>query len=208
MEAVRPLPEPLLRLLEQTVNRLLEMDTARRSGLAPIAGKVISIEFRNVGVGMILLPRADALDIAATHAGPAHVTIRGAPRDMLAYVAGTAPAAGSGMEIVGDIAVAERLQEILKGLDPDWEEALSEWLGDTAARKLGNFLRGAANWARAAGRSTLKDADEYLRYETRAVPEREEVAGFAAAVDGLRDDVERLRVRLDRLGRRAAGGNS
>jgi ubiquinone biosynthesis protein UbiJ len=205
METIRPLPEPLLRLLEQTVNRLLEMDPASRSGLASIAGKVIAIEFRNVGLGVILLPRADVLDVAAAHAGPVHVTIRGAPRDMLSYVAGSAPAAGSGMEIVGDIAVAERLQDILKGLDPDWEEALSGWVGDTAARKIGNLARAATEWARAAGRSTLKDADEYLRFEARVVPERAEVAGFAAAVDGLRDDVERLRARLDRLGRRAAG---
>lgn len=207
MEAVRPLPETLLRLLEQAANRLLEMDPERRAGLALIAGKVIAIEFRNARAGLVLLPRGEVLEFAASHAGPVHVTIRGAPHDMLAYLAGTAPAAGGGLEIVGDIAVAERLQEILKELDPDWEEALSGWFGDTAARKLGNLLRGTASWVRAAGRSTLMDTDEYLRFEARVVPEQAEVAGFAAAVDGLRDDVERLRMRLDRLGRRMAGNS-
>jgi ubiquinone biosynthesis protein UbiJ len=205
MPAAHTLPEPLLSLLEHLANRLLDMDPERRLELAAIAGKAIAIEFRKPDARIILLPRTDGVDLAAAHEGPVHVTIRGTPRDMLAYLAGAAPGAGDGLEIAGDVAAAERLQDLLKSLDPDWEESLSRWVGDTAARKLGNFLRSAGSWIRGAARSTLDDAQEYLRFETRAVPEPDEVGMFVEAVDRLRDDVERLRARLERLGRRVAG---
>jgi ubiquinone biosynthesis protein UbiJ len=202
------MPEPLLRVLQYAATRLLDMDPERRAELKPIAGKVIAIEFLDFSARLLLLPRGDGLDLAASHGDPPHVVIRGTLRDMLAYLAGAAPAAGRGLEIVGDVAVAERLQEVLKGLDPDWEEALSRQVGDTAARKIGRLIRGAAGWARGARRSTLMDFDEYLRFETRAVPGRDEVRQFVAGVDRLRDDVERLRARLDRVGRRLVAGES
>jgi len=201
----RPLPELPRRLLERLARRLLELDAEQAARLRTLEGRVIAVEFRGIAVRLVLLPGPDGLRLAAAHDGPVHVTVRGAPLDMLSYLAGSAPAAGRGLEIAGDVAAAETLQEILKDFDPDWEEALSEWVGDAAARGLGNALRGAGNWARGAGRSTLRDFDEYLRFESRAVPEREEVGQFVTAVDRLRDDVERLRARLDRLGRAGAG---
>ena len=201
----RPLPEALLRPLERFARALLGMDPERAAALQSIAGKAIAIEFRGIQARLVVLPRQDGLHLAVSHDGPVHVTVHGAPFDMLGYLAGAAPAAGRGLDISGDVAVAEKLQEILRGLDPDWEEALSGWVGDAAARRLGNALRGAGNWARGAGRSTLFDLDEYLRFETRSVPERGEVGQFVAAVDRLRDDVERLRARLNRLGRAGAG---
>jgi ubiquinone biosynthesis protein UbiJ len=206
MDASRDSPGPLLQALEYAANRLLDMDPERRSELGALAGKAIAIDFRDRGSRLFLLPRSDGLDLAAAHEGPVHVTIRGAPRDMLAYLAGAAPAAGGGLEIAGDVGVADRLQGILKDLDPDWEESLSRWVGDVAARRLGNAVRGVVGWARAAAQSTAQDFDEYLRFEARAVPERDEVARFNDAVDRLRDDVERLRARLERLHRRAAAG--
>ena len=206
MDIPRQPPASVLRFLEQAANRLLEMDSGRQALLAPIAGKAIAIEFLTLQSRIVVLPNSDGLALAAAHDGAVDVTIRGAPGDMLAYLAGDSAAAGGGLEIAGDVAAAERLQSVMKKLDPDWEEALSQWVGDTGARKLGNLLRASLGWTRAAARSTLGDFEEYLRYEGRAVPEPEEVGRFVEAVDRLRDDVQRLQARLDRLGGRVAAG--
>jgi ubiquinone biosynthesis protein UbiJ len=42
-------------------------------------------------------------------------------------------------------------------------------------------------------------ASEYLRYETDYLVSGDNLETFIQAVDDLRDDVERLKIRLDRL---------
>ena len=43
------------------------------------------------------------------------------------------------------------------------------------------------------------DISEYLRYEKEALLDKSEVDEFNQAVDNIRDDVERLQKRLERL---------
>ena len=64
-------------------------------------------------------------------------------------------------------------------------------------------MRGLLSWARAATETFACDMGEYLREERRLTPTRFEVDDFASDVDKVRDDVERLEIRIARLGRRA-----
>lgn len=204
--SARRMPEAVRRLLEHAANRLLELDPEQHAALAALDGKVIRLELAGPGLVLYLLPGAARLELAAECRQPPHVRIRATPAELIGYLAGAAPRPGGGLEIAGDVGVAERLQAVLKQIDPDWEEELSRWLGDTAARKAGRLLRDTFHWTRRAARSTAQDLNEYLRYETAAVAERADVSAFTAAVDTLRDDVERLRARLERAGRRLPAG--
>lgn len=183
------------------LGRVLELDADSLAAFRSLAGRSVRIELRNPDVRFSLEFTAEGPRVVP--AGAADVTIRGSTGDFLSYAMKRGHAPGGGIEIAGDVGLARELQDILARLDPDFEELLSRWMGDTAARKAGNALRAFAAWGRDAVRSLFLDTGEYLRFEQRLVVEKEEVEAFSASVHALRDDVERLRARLQRLeGRR------
>ena len=189
--------------LEQGLNRLLEMDAENAARLEELAGRVIAVEVTGTGIAFRLVPEAGALRLHATGPREPDVTIRGRPLELLRHVAARGTGRGGGhIEISGDVEVAQRLQQILARLEPDWEEALSQWVGDLPARKLVRAGGALVAFGREARASLSFSLSEYLRYERRVLVDRPAADSFVRAVDDLRDDAERLRARLQLLDRR------
>lgn len=187
-------------LVEQALNAALAYDPDTRAALGRMAGRVIAFELVGPAVTVYLLAEPPALRLSTEPPAPPEVSLRGTPLALLELARSPEPhAAGGQVEITGDLRLARQLETALAGVDIDWEEMLAQRLGDTPARKLGNLARGLAGWARGARRSLEMNLGEYLRYETRVVVEREELDGFLAGIDRLRDDADRLEQRLARL---------
>lgn len=87
----------------------------------------------------------------------------------------------------------------MAGLDLDWEERLSTFVGDAPAYAIGNAARTFDAWARRTGALAMCDFSEYVREEAKLAPGGGEVREFLGAVDAVRDDVERLGQRVQRL---------
>lgn len=193
----------LLDALEVLVNRTLELDEFTLAALRGLSGKTIAIELRDTRIRFFLTLHEGGIRLAGVHEGKTDVTIRGSPSNVLRYLLASRKGGTAGdLEISGDVALARDLHEIFAGLEPDWEEALSRRIGDTAARKLSVLFQSTRTAAREARHSLAMDISEYLRFEKQMVPERSEVERFLSAIDVLRDDVARLKFRLDRLARR------
>ena len=190
-------------VLEQYLNRLLEMDAEMAERLGELSGRVIAVEVSGTPVAFRLVPEAGALRLHADGPRDPDVTIRGRPLELLRHVAARGAGRGGGhIEIVGDVELAQRLQQILSRLEPDWEEALSQWVGDLPARKLVRAGGALLAFGREARESLSFSVSEYLRYERRVLVDRPAADRFVRAVDDLRDDAERLRARLQLLDRR------
>ena len=194
----------IIKKLEAALNRTLKLDADALAAVTELAGKVLAFEFINTGLVLYIFPAVDGVRLDVEHTGAVNVTVRGTPVNMLAYLLSNA---GSGdgftgrMEVIGDIGLAQRFQRIIKNLDLDWEEHLSRWLGDTLAHKLGNVVRGSVQFAKATRQTLEQDVSEYLRYEKEVLPELREVNDYITAIDVLRDDAERLKLRIDKLAR-------
>lgn len=192
----------LLNKIERQLNHVLALDEDSLKSLAELSGQVISLELINTGFIIYIWPSAEGLHLQTEYEGEANVKIRGTPPDMLAYLLksrdGSGGSAGS-IEVIGDVGLAQDFQSILKDIDLDWEEQLAHWFGDTAAHSLGRLLRGTANFARNSGDKFQQDLSEYLRFETEMTPDLTAMDEFTSAVDTLRNDVERLKLRIKRL---------
>ena len=103
------------------------------------------------------------------------------------------------VELTGDAATAQRFQRLLELARPDLEEELSRFIGDVAAHRIAEFARGVGNWAREVRTTMGGNIREYLQEESRDVPTQYEVDRFTRDVGTLRDDVERLAARLQRI---------
>ncbi len=195
------LPSLVLAGLEVTINRYLSLDAETLARLAGLGGKVIAVELRGLGVTLTMAPHAGGIQLLREYRAAPHTTISGAPWSLArtGYGGDRGALFAGDVEIRGDVALGQRFEAILRGIDIDWEEQLSRLVGDVAAHQVGNLVRDAAAWG-AKGADTLsRDMSEYLQEESRQLPQRDEVEGFLSAVDKLRDDVARLEARVQRL---------
>lgn len=190
------------------INRILAMDAETASMLEKYNGRVLAVEFTDTRFRFYAAIEGGGVHITDTSAVTPDVTVRGTPAEFMAFLrmfpGGGSPAAV--IEITGDVGLAQDIQGLARRLEPDWEESLSQWLGDTPARKLANLIRRSRRYLAYSGTTLATDISEYLRYETEILPERSEVNEFNDDVDALRHDVERLKVRIARL--RSPGASS
>jgi ubiquinone biosynthesis protein UbiJ len=183
---------------EKMVNKLLSLDEETLDALAALESNVVEIDVLNTGIRLFILPSATGLTLASTYDDKADVSIKGTPAALLGMI--TAEKVGAGdVEIIGNVGMAHKLQSILKKVDVDWEEYLSQIIGDIAAHKVGNLLRGMSQFAKASARTIGLDISEYLRYEKEALLDKSELDEFNHTVDKIRNDVERLQKRVERL---------
>lgn len=185
--------------VEIVINRLIGLDAACR--LAPLAGKVIGVEFRNLPVQWFLRVSDRAIHFIDE---PARVDtrLRGTPIALVAMGlsrSGTRGLFSGDVEIEGDLDVGRAFKRFLDDLDIDWEEHLAAFIGDTLAHHVGSAIRNAGAWGRNVAHTLSIDAAEYFQEESRDLPLPLEVREFLDQVDQVRIDVDRLVARINRL---------
>jgi ubiquinone biosynthesis accessory factor UbiJ len=188
--------------LERIINKALALDEQTREALLKFAGSVVAVVLLNTRQTFYLQITRSGIVMDAPDPVDVDVTIRGTPTQLLAYFMAMQrdePGRAGTIEITGNIALAQKLIGIVKNIEPDWEEKLSAWTGDSVAHTGGNLLRKTIKLAAHARDTLRQNVSEYLRYESGIVAERAEVNEFIRSVDTLRNDVERLKLRLTRL---------
>ncbi len=198
------MPAALAAGLETALNRYLSLDPDILPQLAELAGTVIAIEPEGLGMTLYLFPGAQGVQVMDCYDGEPTVRIRGAPLALIQQWRGQS--AGE-IAVEGDAATGRRFQTLVARLDIDWEERLSNVVGDAAAHQLGQFWRGFRSWGQQTSATLLRDGSEYLQQELRVLPSRPAVESFLSAVDVLREDTDRLEARIVRLRRLLTGNN-
>ena len=105
------------------------------------------------------------------------------------------------VQIAGDVELMRRIEQLSRRFDPDWEAAFAERLGPIFGPQAARHLRDAFAWIGSSARGFTESAAEYVQEESGAVVAGHELDEFGAAVDRLRDDVDRFEARLQRLSR-------
>lgn len=186
---------------ESLLNRNIAASSEARATAKQLEGRVLAIVFDGTPLKLFLKAANGQIALANNYDGRADATITGTPLS-LSRLAGTKPedaVRSSSIHIEGDAEVADAFSRLFKLARPDLEEELSRLVGDVAAFQIGSFARGAFAFARRAARTLEQNVAEYLQEESRDVPARIETEEFGDAVDVLRNDVERLEARLQRL---------
>ncbi|MBK1707668.1 ubiquinone biosynthesis accessory factor UbiJ [Marichromatium gracile] len=201
------IPDALLAVIEQALNRYIALDPEGQAGFAALEGRIIAIEVKGFGTRVTVLPGQRGLQLFGLYDAEPDCLIHGTPLGLARMGMAERKAAqliSGEVEIEGDTALAQSFSQALAHLDVDWEEQLARVLGDPFAHQLGNRARAAADWRERASETMNANLREYLQEERRLLPTRYEVEAFLEQVDILRDDVERLAARIERLITQAA----
>jgi ubiquinone biosynthesis accessory factor UbiJ len=190
--------------LENVLNRGLPRSPRAQQLCAELAGRRVAVAIAGSPRQVLVESTGLSLKLSAVEAGvAADATISGGPFSLLA-LSGAAPEAvlqRGDVRIDGDAELAQKFRELALLLRPDLEDELSVVVGDVPAHQLGRFARAAFGWTRKAAATTVRNAAEYLAHERRDLVPRSEAEQFLHGVDTLREDVDRLAVRIDLLTR-------
>lgn len=190
----------LQRPLFATLNHLLARQPSLRDRLRGHADKVARFE-----LGFAVLNLAVTADgWLQTSASEPAVTITVQPADIPLILADMARAF-SYVSIRGDADFARTISELANELRWDLEEELAPWLGDIAAVRVARAAKALASSASKSAKKLAENLAEYWLEENPTLMYRRAGDDFAADVARLRDDVERLSKRIERLQRERLG---
>lgn len=182
--------------ISATINHLLAREPWARERLARHAGKVAL--FDAGVVSLRLKAAADGMLQAAGADEQQNVTIRIKLSD-LPLIMQNREHAFSYVQIEGDADFANTISQLSESLRWEVEEDLSKLIGDIAAARVLGAARVAMDAARGTQRKLTENLAEYFLEERPLLVRQQTVADFSSDVTQLRDDVERLAKRIEKL---------
>jgi len=179
------------------LNHLLEAEPWARARLAPFAGEKVTL-------ATPLLPelRLSILDdgrVAPSGDGAEpSLTLTLGP-DALAALARGEEHFMRAVQITGNARLASEVMLLVRHLRWEPEEDLSQLVGDVAARRIVGLATGFVGWQADTAKRLAESLVEYAIEEKRILVPRPELESLAAGVARLRDAIERLEKRIERM---------
>jgi len=178
------------------INHLLAREPWAREKLARHAGKVAVFDAGLVALR--LKAAADGMVEDATADEPQNVTIRVKLSD-LPVILQNREHAFSYVQIEGDADFANTVSQLSENLRWEAEEDLAKLVGDTAAVRIAGTARSVLSAAKTTQQKLAENVAEYFLEENPVLVRPQAVNDFSSEVTRLRDDVERLAKRIEKL---------
>ncbi|KFN50610.1 ubiquinone biosynthesis accessory factor UbiJ [Arenimonas composti] len=198
LDSLKPLAG---RALGAALNRLVALDPDTVSALRGLEGQRIGLALEAPPLALDIRVVDGRLDVGPPTDEPElgiRATLSGVLSQLPFLRTPGAPPVGK-VRINGDAELARRLQQLAQRFDPDWDEPFAAAFGPLLGPQLARALREALKTGATVAKKLSRDAAEYLTEETRDVVGKAELGAFLDDVDDLRDRVERLAARMDRL---------
>ncbi|MDM7861356.1 SCP2 sterol-binding domain-containing protein [Alteromonas sp. ASW11-36] len=205
-----PTAQVLQALAETVINPLLKLDPQSHQRLHQLRGKRLIVWLDEVQWPIELAFEGD-ISIHEAQVSWAEALERNAPNECLIKTSiSTMPELRDTRKITqlireekldlsGDMHIAQHVSALFQELDIDWEEVLSEHLGDIAAHQLVKTAKSFDQFARQQLQQFAETLGTALIDEKRLAAHRLQVMHFGDQVSQLRDDVDRLAARITQL---------
>lgn len=195
-------PSLLAAALEVALNRYLGLENEALAECAALAGRSIALSVEGPAWTFVIEFHCGGVRVLPPGMLEPDVTVAGTLTTLmrLAWSVGRSDSGmPQGLVIDGDVELLRRFNRLLARVGFDPEEFAARFVGDAAAHRFSQGLQNLWGWGRRSADTLALDAAEYLREETKDLARASDVDGWAEAVDTLRDDVDRLEARLQRL---------
>jgi ubiquinone biosynthesis protein UbiJ len=193
----------LLRPLEFALNQALTADADSQAKLQQFEKRSIHLDITDFQVSVLIQFAATQLRLADGRDQTADLMIAADSAALIKVAGNPENLFSAQIKILGDVQFAKQLQDWLDGFDFDWEAQLARVTGDTLAYPLAQGIRQGFNWLKSSADSVQQSLAEYLREESRILPDKAETTRFMQQVDRLQADVDRLAARIQRLQQRS-----
>ncbi|MGP4844743.1 ubiquinone biosynthesis accessory factor UbiJ [Marinobacter sp. 1Y8] len=190
----------ITQVIEQALNRTLQLDPAGRDVLLAALAQPVAFVIETTGMVLSLQQVKDRVQVGSIKPENPAVTVSGRPFAFAALAQGDDRVFSDGrLTVQGDVGSAHALQRAMASLNPDWEAALAGHIGDIPAHFIGQRVRGALRWQQQAFQSLNASVEEYIHEESGSLPGRNELSATFEDIDQLNLQSDRLAARIQCL---------
>lgn len=188
-------------LVENSLNHAISQHSVAQTMLQQQPGKIVRVLISDLALQFNFIIEGHKLVILSDYDGQVDASISARGLNLLALMTATHPdlANQPNLSISGDVRLLQYLTELLQLLITDWEEYVARLIGDIPAHQLANFTQTGYAYTKARKVNFELNLAAYLQEEQHYLPSSIEVEYLLNAVDQLRDDTERLALRLQKL---------
>ena len=188
--------------LEQALNHHISMDPQALRQMAQLHGKVIALEILGSNRTIYLFPGPEMVQLLSRYEETPDCLLQGSPMTIAQLRRPIADGSGpipEGMQVLGDQELAQRFCSILRQIEINWEQYLSQYTGSLIAAEVGKIINFAGYWCDHIVDTITQDASDYLQQESSVLPARHEIEEFDSNVNRLTERVEKLQQRISAL---------
>ena len=185
-------------MFDAALNHLLRGESWARERLKPYAGKTAHFLVPPFSLLLTVTSSGEVAKAAGDAASDAKFILT---PPLLLRLIGRDETAYKQVEIIGDSEFAGAIAYIAKNLRWDAAQDLSRIFGDIVAQRMVSTAESFSTWGKQSFDSLSRSFSEYWTEERPLIAKSTHVKQFIAEVDALRDDVERLEKRLQKLSR-------
>lgn len=192
-------------MLEAAVNKLSTLDPTFTARSQSLVGKRLLVEVKEAKVPLTFVVGEKRIDVLSSKGEDNDCAIKtslSALKELKDPNQITKLIKEEELSLTGDLLVAQQFSQLLKETDIDWEEHLSEYLGDGLAHKV------ASRFAHFAAVLDSKNQDfdriitEFAQDEVKVTPHPTEVVDHHKKVNQTRAKVDKLAARIANMSSR------
>jgi len=185
------------------VNQCIARDERIVDSLGEFAGQCLEVRCKapEVNVSVVFFDQFIRLQ---AHSGeepaiPANAIVHGTLAALLGLLVrrdGSSGLVDPNIRITGDIEFVRGVYDLAGTLRINWQDPLSDVIGDIPTQQLENVLSSVSSYSRGTLERVKQNLDDYLHEESQWFPN-------PVQLDIFKDDLDSLRLRIDRLEARA-----
>ena len=186
--------------IETSLNAWLKLDGNTLPKFNNMQGKIICLHISGLELKLYFLPDQNDIAVMGNYEGEPDTTIKGAPMTLMRL--GTSSNSGktlldSDASIEGDTHLGAEFSRILSEVDIDWEDLLSNFVGDMVADHAAQTAHDSSEWLKEKQQTMQENTAKYLTEEAQLTPAEEEMNHYLDEVDDLRMSVDRLEAKVN-----------
>ena len=130
---------------------------------------------------------------------PANVILTAGQEVFFAFIEGGSEKASQHVKVSGDVDLAQAVGQLATHLRWDVEEDLSKLIGDSLAHRVVQVILQGQHRSQAAISDLSGSVLEFLTHEKQILVTKDQLEAFKGKIRILRDDLDRLEKRIQRL---------
>jgi ubiquinone biosynthesis protein UbiJ len=183
-------------IITRLLNHLINQNSWARAQLQPFGGKTVCFSIPPVSATLTVLEDGGLAMSGESATAEATITV---PFPVALRLLANDEGANTLIILEGDTELAAALGKVLRGMQWEYEEDLSRLIGDAPAHEIAELGRKVFSEAKRQSVNIAEMFTEYWQEEQPLIAKKRHVEQFVKDVDTLRDDVERLDKRVEKL---------
>ncbi len=200
------IPQLITSTLEVAVNKLSSLDPTFNHRLSPLVGRRLKVEIAELKVPLTFVVAEQKIHILSAKGEANHCAIKtslSALKTLQDPNQITQLIKQGQLELTGDLQLAQQVSELVKQTDIDWEEHLSDYIGDGLAHKVTTRFKHFGGLLAQKNQDFSDIVSEFAQDEAKLSPHPQEMRQFSERVNQTRAKVDKLAAKIANMSAKA-----